>query len=345
MLRMADGPVLVALALGIYFAASYVLVDQWRWLPVVHARMLYTKELLDDHGRQQRRAVYFLGSSVVVDGIDCNAVDSELPPGVESFNLGGIGAGPTRWLLQEAALERAQPAAAVFVVDLLASLSNTSIPSHLAAVAGWFDMIPSQSREAIEGLLDADRELGPLYAPRYRQMLEFRSLPMVHVEFTVRESLRKDLRYEGHSTNFKAPWLRLSSVSPLAMDRSVAQTVDQLAAYSVKDLRPALTSLRLTGSPLVREDVAVVVVLAPVNPLVAEQLPPGYVEQMSAAIAATVRDIGAVYLDQAALLAADEFSDHVHPIGPGRERWSRELGQALRTVLQGEPRGHAVSDP
>lgn len=344
LLKIADVPLLVALALGIYFATAYLLVDQWRWMPVAHARMLNTTELLRERGREGYHDVYFLGSSVVVDGIDCEVVDEQLPGGIESFNLGGIGTGPTRWVLQEDSLKRSHPAAVVLVFDLLSSLSNTPMARHQAAVAGWFEVTPRESRDTLAKILDPASELEPIFAPRIEQLLEFRVLPLVHFEVTVRESLRKDLRYEGHRSNFKAPWLRHTPVSPLAMTRGIQQTVEGLASKNVGDLGPALASLHEVGASLGRESVPVLVVLAPINPEVARQLPDGYLAAMSTAVNKAARDVGGEYLDHSQLLGTEDFSDHVHPIGEGRVRWSRALGEAVRSVIEGDRRGDAVSD-
>ena len=109
LLRVVDIPLLAMLALGIYFATAYELVDRLRLMPLAHSRLLNSKELLLARGASGERDVFLLGSSVVVDGIDCQVIDKELPPGVRSFNIAWAGSGPGRWPLIEPALAQAHP--------------------------------------------------------------------------------------------------------------------------------------------------------------------------------------------------------------------------------------------
>lgn len=344
LLRVADIPLLAMLAVAIYFATAYELVDRLRLMPVGHSRLLNSKELLEQPGASGSHAVYFLGSSVVVDGIDCDVVDRELPDGFESFNIGGTGSGPGRWPLLETSLAQAHPAAVVLVVDLASAISNVPMPAHMSALAGWFDFLPRDARQSVEGLLDKESEIEPLFAPRYEQLLAFRVLPLVHLEVTLRETIRKDLRYEGYATNFKAPWIRHTNVSAAAMDRSIKQMVKQLSAYKVEQLDHTNELVSRVTAKMHKEGAQVLVVLAPMNPEVVKQLPPGYVAAMSAKLADGAQQAGAIYLDQADLLPVSGFSDHIHPIGKGRDEWSAALGKAIREALQGDKQPHAVSD-
>lgn len=344
LLRVLDIPLLAALAMGIYFATAYELVDQYRLMPLAHSRLLNSKELLLDRAATGEHDVFILGSSVAVDGIDCTVIDKELPAGMKSYNMAWAGAGPGRWPLIQPSLVEAKPAAVVFEIDFPSVITNTPMPRHMAAVAGWFDFAPPDYRPTLEKLLNKENETDPLYASRLSQLLEFRVLPLVHLEVTVRETLRKDLRYEGYDKNFTDPWLRLTVVNEAAMQRSIKQNVEQLLHAKVEQMNYTADLIRLMSDKLHAVGAKVIFVLAPMNPDVLSQLPSDYVQKMSAPLVQAAKESGAIFIDQSTLLPASGFSDHIHPFEAGRVQWSEAVGQAVRAALQGDQRPHAVSD-
>lgn len=347
LLRVVDIPLVALLALAIYFATAYELVDRMRLMPLAHGRLLNSKELLLERAATTERDVFVLGSSVVVDGVDCKVVNKQLEglsPATQSFNIAWAGSGPGRWPLIEPALAKAHPAAVVFEIDFPSALTNAPMPRHMAAVAGWFNFVPADYRPTLEKLMDPENEVGPLFAPRLKQLLEFRVLPLVHLEVTLRETLRSDLRYDGYDKNFEAPWLRRTTVSPAAMARSIKQNVEQLKGARVENFEQTAKLIKLMADKMHEAGAVVIFVLAPMNPEVLGQLPPDFVKTMSAPLEAAAKESGSIFLDQSEMLPASGFSDHIHPIGEGRDQWSAAIGQAVRAALQGDKQPHAVSD-
>ena len=213
----------------------------------------------------------------------------------------------------------------------------------MAAVAGWFDFAPPEYRPTLEKLLDPD-ETGPMFASRFKQLLEFRVLPLVHLEVTLRETLRSDLRYDGYATNFEAPWLRRSAVGPAAMARSIKLSVEQLKDARVEQFQHTAELMRLMADKMHAAGSVVIFVLAPMNPEVLSQLPPDFVKTMSAPWRQPLKNPARSSLTNPKLLPVSGFSDHIHPIGEGRVQWSTAIGQAVRAALQGDQQPHAVSD-
>lgn len=348
---IADVPLLAAAAMACYFLTIYVLVDRWRIMPVTLNRMVTIREFLADRPDSTAgRDVYVVGSSVVVDGIDCAQIDARLPAGGESFNFAWTGAGPQRWPLLAPSLRNARPAAVVLVVDLTSALHRERVPDDVLAVAGWWEMVPAEDVPAVSRVMQldsggrksalADRLLDRppltvrLLTSKVEDLLQFRVLPGGFLEVTARETLRKDLRFSGHASNLKSPWLRKSVVHPAAMQRSVEQVVQQVRTASPDALDSTVDIVQFVARLLAPAECATLVDFAPVNPAVTRRLPEGYLAGMSRTLAQAAAAAGADYVDHSLLLTDAEFSDNVHPFGTGRQRWSAALGQAIGTRLE-----------
>lgn len=347
--QLLDVVVLAIVAIGCYLVGIYWLVDQRRIMPLTLNRMVSVNALLQQQQAEGLHEALIVGSSVVVDGIDCDRIDQQLPSGLRSYNLAWTGAGPQRWLLIESAMRRARPRAAVLALDLTSALHHERIPDDVLAVAGWWDLVDGADIPALRRLLNLDpprdavpwvdwffdREPKPvrLLTSKTEDLLQFRVLPVSYLELLARETLRKDLRYAGHATNLKSPWLRRSIVRPDAMARGVAAVVKQVDESPPEALDRTLEIVAFVTRGLANTGCETLVDFAPVKPEIVNQLPAGYLDGVRQRLAAVVEQAGGTFVDHSELLRDDEFSDHVHAFEPGRLRWSTEVGQELRQRL------------
>jgi hypothetical protein len=335
---LLDFVLLFAVALGAYVLLARQTLDHWRIMPPSSARVVELKSFLHQQvANHQEGDVYLLGSSVLLEGIDCGLMDPLLPGHHCSFNLAWTGAGPRQWLLVLPSVVAARPSAVVLGVDLMSITSSSPIPENLLAIAGRWDFIPRDDLPDLRAVLSPP-EYRLLTASKLKQLLALRSLPLGALDAYAREVSRRDLRYEGYTTNFKAPWVRTEVVSSASMKRGIANLAAQLRAHSPDDFKEPLQVLHAVVNYLHRDDCPVIIVLTPINPALNEALGSDLIEQASRELSTLADRNGAVFLDHSAVLPAEEYSDPVHPFDAGRRHWSAVLGQAIAERLAAEPR-------
>ncbi|MFO0838569.1 MAG: hypothetical protein U1D55_08560 [Phycisphaerae bacterium] len=350
---------------GLYLGAAFVLVGQYRIMPVGLARIVEVGSFLHAQEGQARqsnaeRRVFLLGSSVLLEGVDCELLDRaansnvvDLTPktgdatarGVDetvltrSFNLAWTGATFRQWLLVLPAIRKASPATLVLCVDLPNLASAEPIPAQRLNLAAWWDFVPrDELAELIEqNALNSD-EAATLRGSRLSQILAFRSLPLGAIDSQMREVARKDLRYAGYVENFRAPWIRRGKVPPEALARNIEEFRAGIAGADRAVRDAAMKSLRAVIQRARRGGAPVFVALTPVHPELARRLGDSLLDEIRGGIAALCQDSGAAYFDDSRFLNADEFSDAVHPFEDGRARWSAELGRRLGRPIGGTAR-------
>ena len=321
----------VIVALGVYLLAVREVVGVWRVMPPALDRLVSIKQFLGHQAETDSAgAVYLLGSSVLMEGIDCGPIDELLPDGRQAYNLSWSGAGPRQWLLMVPSLVAAKPALVVFCTDLLTATEPPPIliPDARLDIANWWEFIPPADMQRLRPLF-TDHEAALLTAPAVRVLLDFRVLPPGALDAYVREVSRPELRYEGFSTNFKAPWVRRHVVPPAAMEFLLLQkqqVFESCGTAGLSTTMPAFTAivnyLRDAGSQ-------VLVVVSPIHPAFAESLEGGLLSEMRRELSDMAAETGAGYVDHSRLLSADQYADPVHPFGPGRRVWSIALAEAM----------------
>ncbi|MBN2561226.1 MAG: hypothetical protein JXQ75_09880 [Phycisphaerae bacterium] len=320
-----------ALAFAAYLAAAYVVVACWRIMPQGLDRIVSIKSALDQRSeKKETRDVYVLGSSVVLEGVDCTVIDRFLPDGRQSYNLAWTGATPREFLLMLPSLARVHPSMVVIGADVgsvVTPLPNP-IPDARLSVAGWWDFIPPSEHGYFRSLF-SDHEWETLLASRAEQLLAFRSLPPGAFDAYLREVTRADLRYEGYTTNYKAPWIRRKTVSAEAMERGIERLRNVLAVRRGEDLPEMMEVFGATIEYLRKSGSDVLVVLTPIHPELTSSLEGALLSRATAALEGTARDKGAVFVNHSALLIAEHFSDPGHPCETGRQAWSKALAQVI----------------
>ncbi|MBN2446896.1 MAG: hypothetical protein JXO22_09230 [Phycisphaerae bacterium] len=328
---LVDVALIVALAFGAYLLVSYLVVAKWHVIPQGLKRIVAIKSFLDDQASSGHHGdVCILGSSVVLEGIDASVIDGMLTDERQSYNLSWTGATPREFLLILPAVAEARPSLVVISADfgsVTTPLPNP-IPDDRLTIAGWWHFLPDADHSFFEPLF-SEHEWGVLNASRIQDLLTFRSLPPGALDAFLREVSRADLRYEGYTTNYKAPWIRRKTVSQAAMDRGIARQLAAFAGRSGGDLPEMMAIFKQMVRYLQKADCQVLIVLAPVHPEFTALLDNDLRARATEALSEAAEETGAVFVDHSGLLAADEFSDPGHPFEPGRATWSAALGQAI----------------
>lgn len=335
LLKVWHIPAAVLAAGAVYFAAIHYSVVDRLVMPVTRQRMIETKRFLDRQASSgQDGAIYLLGSSVLLEGIDCRVLDRHLPDGVSSYNLALMGAGPPQWLLLAPALRSARPSLVLMCTDLAGVSGLASIPKDGLAIAGWWNFIPPRDLEEFRRVLSPE-DYADLRKPRWQHLLAFRVFPAGAFDMYMREVMRADLRYDGYTTNFKAPWVRKEAISVAATARGIRGKLGDVRAVTPEMMQDELGIIQHLIEYLREDGIPSAIVVAPINPLLREGIDENLDTAVRQELQALAERNGIPYLDDSHLLTAGEFSDHVHPFAPGRERWSDDLGGEVRLLLDG----------
>ncbi len=349
LLSLADISLIVAAMFGLYFLLAYQIVCQWKILPAGRLRVVEMKAFLENNYEIHKfNKIYFLGSSIPLEGIDCNRIDTVFPKGIECYNLSWTGSGPRQWLLMLPSLRRTKPSCVVLFVDVGMLMPMRPIPDDLLTVAAWWGLIPKEQLEIFSPQL-SQNEIHVLKASSFRHLLAFRSLPFDALNSYMSETCRRDLRYEGYTTNYKSPWVRRGIAPPEATARGVAGIQQTLSQLNPGDLEQTLAILEFTIQYLKAEDCQVRVFLAPTNPALTADMEKIVISNFRQKLLELAKQNEVRVIDHSGLLKADEFSDHVHPNSAGREVWSKEVGNVLSSdvVLKEKIREvtYAISNP
>ena len=332
--QVRELPLLVVLGFGLYFLAIWVAVVKTEWMPEGLRRILEVERHLAT-GAGPTGGVAAFGSSVLVEGLDCAALASTLPPATPCENLAWTGADVRQWLLVAPALRESPPRVVVLGLDLFTLLSPAAVPVERLAIAGFWHFVPNAELPAYREIFEPD-ELRVLEGSRAMQLLRFRSFPLNAWNENVRELARSDLRYEGYATNFVAPWARRQAAAAPALRvhlEQVRSMIREGGTHRLPETTRQVEQLveRIRAS---RPDTRFLLVLTPVHPELVATLPPGALDEVRRSVSTLAARLGAVARDDTLTLGATGFSDAVHPFGDGRTQWSLALGRAAAGLLE-----------
>jgi len=331
--RVADVPLAVACAFAVAALVILGLVQEARVMPVSLARILAVQQHLAS-GAGPTGGVAVLGSSVVLEGIDCAEVARRLPADTPCENLSWTGGTARQWLLVEPALRQSPPRVVVLGLDLLTLLHRDSIPPDRLAMAGWWGFVPASERDSLRPVL-GDEGIRVLDAPRAVQLLRLRSFPLNALNEGARERARRDLRYDGYTTNFTAPWIRRSPAPPAAIEMHLEQMQGMVRAGATLGATQieSVLALLLEKARAARPTIRFLLVLTPIHPRLGEQLGGAALDEIRRSVATLAARLDAGFSDDLLALPTDGFSDAVHPFGAGRDAWSARLGDEVAPLL------------
>ncbi|MCY2930935.1 MAG: hypothetical protein NTV86_15895 [Planctomycetota bacterium] len=324
----------VPAAIGLYCLAAYVIVVRGHVIAPSHERIICIKEFLDSQAAAGKKGdICFLGSSVTIEGLDCDIVDRSLPAGIRSYNLGWTGAGPRQWLLMGPALRASRPGTVVMCTGLGTIMQGADLRPDTITIAATWRFLPDAYLKQIEPLL-TPAQYEQLKAPMFQQLLALRSFPPEAADTFLQEVSRADLRYAGYVTNFKSPWVRRESVDGEKRSRELHMQRNRLRSMKSGDsLDTSVRIVRSLVSYLQQQDCRVILLLDPMNPEVTRGLEDQAVGPARRTLADLAKETGALFWDHSGILdQPDDFADSVHPSLLGRQTWSAALGRALHDL-------------
>lgn len=332
LLRIVDGLLIVLLAGAAFLFVIHFLVVDNRVMPVTRARLVAMHEFLETQAAAGEFGdVYFLGSSVLLEGVDCRIIDERLPAGIESYNLSLMGAGAPQWILLAPALRRARPSWVVMTVDMTGVTGLQKIPEEGMAIAEYWDFFTPESERRFARFFSEEQKRA-LDNSDIASLLAFRVFPIGAFDMYMREVSRPELRYDGYTTNVKNPWVRKQQVSEESTERWIAGKVSKVDEQTPEQMDEQIAMIAELIDYFAEAGIGSAVCVAPVNPKLSAALG----ETESERILRALRDLCArtdtPLLNHRTLLAADQFADHVHPYEPGRVKWSRVLAAEIAAL-------------
>jgi hypothetical protein len=318
-----------AVSLLLYCLAAYLIIDRNQVMPVSRERLVEIKKFLDSQTEFNRhKDIFIFGSSTTIEGLDCNIIDEFLPKGSTSYNLAWTGGSPHQLLLILPSVTAARPAMVILCVDYWSLFENPRIPSEWLNIAGWWQFFPKSELGYFKTTLN-EEEFNELTTPRLLHLWQMRSFLSEAIEANMREFSRPDLRYEGYSTNFKAPWVRTKVVSQAAMEKDIDKFRQLTASFEIGNLKRATDEIDVIVNYLNKNNIKVAIVLAPLNPKVADSIEKNIRDISIETLRESAKQHSAVFIDQLELLSPKQFADGAHAFESGRIVWSQALGQII----------------
>jgi hypothetical protein len=330
LVRLIDRVLAVLVGVGVFLVLAVVIIDRLRVMPPGLKRYANVKNFLDAQ-RARPGGVYLLGSSVTLEGLDAERVERARGAGPTVYNLAWTEGGYRQWPLIHPRLLRTQPSRVVMVRDWPALTHPVEILPERLRVTAMVSLVEPSDRADVESLLlPGEREvLGENFFTRTFLLHRF---PIGTVDAHFREAARRDLRYAGHTTNFRAPWVQTHAVSPSALEANIRAFVEDMAKHDLREERAAFESLGAQLRWLRARGAPVVVFRSPSHPEFARRRGIAALERSRALLRETCAHEGVTLVDQSELLTAEEFADAVHPVAAGRDRWSDALGRELANL-------------
>ena len=336
----------VALSLLLSAAAgvgAYVVLFTQVLLPanlVPHevARTVARAELLRDLAEQPERPILIFGSSVVLEGVDAQIVEGQLPGSIPVYNIAESSAGLRNLMMNMPLIRPVHPRWLVCCLrrSQLAHDYFPDLPSELLigyAYAGYVNSADHQPPWIFDRL--KPRELDALPGHTLERLLASRVFLLRAVEQKLRHSNRPDLRSEGFSSNFRNPWRYTRQIPPDRLDMLIARSHESFADLRFDPSAPISDVLKACLRRCADESINFLLVLTPENPLIQAGIPPETLAAFDEAVAAMVRQGGArQFTLSAELFTPEDFLDHAHVNARGREIFSRKLGSVLARLLE-----------
>ena len=290
--------------------------------------------------------VIFLGNSITMEGLDTSQLGVGQPDWqAENYAITGCGLSEYRIILPK--LLKRNPVCVVLAFDPMTLQGAADIPADKAfayAMAGFVEDWPaSWTADDFPGL---DRATYDILRSNYmRQLLHFRTAPLIWINYRSRAAVRGDLRTDS-SYEWRAPYTMLESVDQGRTQfqlRALAERYRQASpipsAGGVDLLRRTCILVRDSGARLV-------FVMTPVHPDVRTVASP-LLEGTRQTLREMSAEYGGVLLEADGVLESSEFADSVHPNEAGRRIYSELIGrqvfQTLESTVESPPPPAAVS--
>ncbi|MEM7230454.1 MAG: hypothetical protein AAF432_16770 [Planctomycetota bacterium] len=298
-------------------------------------RLIAIGERLDTSMADQPTAI-FLGSSVVVEGIDASIVE-DAAPGWRALNfaINGCEINEQRVMLDK--VVAAQPRAVVLNLRPITMAMPGDIPAEKAygyALGGfplsWRDDFTTEANLP----LISEESLDRLTSSEFEAQLHFRRAPIQAMNDRVRRVVRRGLR-SVPPDEFALPNEMSDAISGSTLDKHIGDIIDENIERTASYPLPYGRELQFAIDTMIDAGVTPVLVITPQHPDVA----PAIAEQ-TAALTSFVRVIGdntgSVVLDAHDLVGAEGFADALHLGTSGRAALSEAIARVLSDLPESE---------
>ncbi len=281
----------------------------------------------------------FLGSSVVVEGVDAAAVAERLPHGASAQNWAINGCGVTEVISIVPRLLDPPPRAVVLslVIGDLGDPSDVDADKAYAyALAGVADAWPEHwTADDLPGL--SPKTVTHYRASDLAAAVHFRAVPLNYVEQRLRRLARTELRTVPPDQRWTSPYELGGSISGWRLDRHVQSLARSLELRANEGpAGPGAQAIERLVHEITSRGPHVLLAVAPHHPRIAADFPQAldHLRQLADTLAQHER---VHWLDAASLVPADGFADALHLNAAGRSAFSQRLAQALAPILAGGP--------
>ena len=283
-----------------------------------------------------------IGSSIAVEGIDANILDTVLANGTTSYNLGVVGLTPVEALMLEPALAVGKPQIIVIGLDAMSFGVNAAEKESIEfeklqayrATNALAKMTAPLKTELLENIL-LPNEKAVMESGYLRYLISCRSLPLFFTEGKFRAIVRKGLRTEGIATDFKSPWMLKFNLLGDNKERILTSTIAMARRLSYAEDNRNLKALRALMSSLRANKIELMVVVWPVHPRILNMLSTTLTGQIDLTLNQFAQEYKCSYKNYSTLLDDSDFADALHPNVTGRARLSTNLAEDLKSFYAG----------
>jgi hypothetical protein len=300
-------------------------------------RIVNIGERLDGPSFADRPTAVFLGSSVVVEGIDAREV-VEAAPGWVAFNfsINGCEINEQRVMLPK--VLAAKPRAVVLLIRPITIAMPGDIPPDKAygyVLGGFAEAWKSQAPSPADPPLVSEETMNRLAAGPLEARLHFRRVLIQEMNQLVRLRLRGGLR-SVPPDEFDVPNNMTNKISGTTLDHHVEAIIDENVERMADLPQPVGAELWWAVQEIAAAGAVPVLIMAPQHPRVQPTLEE-WSNQLEKLVGNYVRLTGGVYADARDLVGAEGFADALHLGEDGRQTLSRFVGEQLQSLSTPEP--------
>ena len=277
----------------------------------------------DEKNRNEHNSVYLIGSSQIVEGIDAYIVEDYLEKMNHSFhvyNLGITGDSPLRRVTELNYIIGSKPELIIISLNYNGLLNRTEIPeSRLKLVSGRIEL-DNYSEELFsnEQVQLIQQHESPIEQYIYKR--KFASESLTNLFFS-----RIFIKNNNQGNNFKNPHVYTRNKTQEELLESIDSDMLERWTTVTSDDNPEKRALVYTIRKLKENDINVIVINMPLNPLLSERTPNStrnnYFDLLN--------NTGVKYYDFEMKYASDNFIDMTHMNALGRKKMSEEIATLI----------------
>lgn len=293
-------------------------------------RIVALGAFMDEDASRGADAV-FLGSSIIVEGIDASIVSHTWGPErrVYNFAVNGCGIGEISVLIHK--LARQEPAIVAITLSPVSLRSPSDLEPDKAyayAIGGFSASMPPEVSGDARAWMSAATERALASDPRRAQQ-HFRTGLVNRFNNEARLALRRGMRSTDPS-DWAAPYELEFSISGERLERHLNEIARM---WRVHDL-PALDGVALIESvidDLRKAGCVPLLIAAPVHPRI-RSTNEADVDLLLGVMAEMCRDGVCIAIDATDWLGDDGFADAIHPNNAGRRMFSERIGMEFHRI-------------